>query len=86
MAREILRGLVLAASAAILLGCSGASDVGDQKSDRPIAWAKALNHPFTGSDGNITLTVRGGSEVFLSGADSYGASLPVISYTWEPNN
>ena len=31
----------------LLLGCSGASDVGEQDQGSPIAVAKVLNHPFT---------------------------------------
>ncbi|HET9268031.1 MAG TPA: hypothetical protein VFO31_07690, partial [Vicinamibacterales bacterium] len=74
------------AAAAMLTGCSGSSDVGDQKAPPPVAWAKALNQPFTGADGDITVTARAGSEVFLTGKDSDGGELPVLDWTWTPLN
>ena len=70
----------------LLLGCSGASDVGEQDQDAPIAVAKVLNHPFTAQGGDATVRVRSGSEVRLSGKDSKGRGVPVLSWTWSAAN
>jgi hypothetical protein len=86
MGRRIRLGVIFVSYTAGLLGCSGASDVGDQGSASPIAWTKALNQPFSRSGGDITLTVRAGSEVFLSGQDSFGPTLPILKYKWDPAN
>lgn len=65
-----------------LAGCGGGSEVGDQASTPPIANVKALNQPFTESNGDIALAVRGGSELRLSGRDSRGTTVPVLRYDW----
>ncbi len=70
----------------LLLGCSGASDVGDQDQQAPIAVAKVLNHPFTAQAGDATVRVRSGSEVRLSGKDSRGRGVPVLTWTWGAAN
>jgi hypothetical protein len=82
MAPQTGLGLVALASAALLLGCSGASGVGEQKTAGPIAWSKALNQPFSGTNGDISLSVRAGADVFLTGRDSTGVVAPVLSYRW----
>lgn len=80
-------GAALAASMVLALaGCGGASDVGEQPTTAPIANVKSLNHPFTVSGNDIALTVRGGSEVRLSGKDSRGTTVPVLFWTWTPLN
>jgi hypothetical protein len=77
---------VLVAGALALAGCSGASDVGEQPTTAPVANVKALNHPFSESDGGIHLRVRSGSEVRLSGRDSRGTTVPVLHYEWTALN
>jgi cytochrome c5 len=72
-------------SAWILTGCDGLSDVGEQKSENqaPVADAVVLNHPFAkDASGNVSVTVRSGTEVFLSGKDSDGEAAPVLRYEW----
>lgn len=67
----------------VLSGCGGSGGAGEQKKpDPPVAWAKALNHPFERTGGDISLRVRAGADVLLSGADSNGTSVPVIRYKW----
>ena len=73
-------------TSALLLGCSGASEVGDQDQQAPIAVAKVLNHPFTAQAGDATVRVRSGSEVRLSGKDSRGRGVPVLTWTWSAAN
>ena len=84
--RYVRTAPAVAACALVLAGCGGAGDVGEQTVTPPIANAKALNHPFTEADGGITLRVRGGSEVRLSGKDSRGTFVPVLRYDWRPHN
>lgn len=73
------------ALASLISGCGRLSDVGDQEGEEsaPVADAVVLNHPFSkDSSGNVTTSVRSGSEVFLSGKDSDGAAAPVLSFEW----
>jgi len=81
-----VRYLLATGLISLLLGCSGASDVGEQDQDAPIAVAKVLNHPFTAQGGDATVRVRSGSEVRLSGKDSKGRGVPVLSWTWNAAN
>jgi mono/diheme cytochrome c family protein len=71
---------------ALLLGCGGASDVGEVDQGAPTAVAKVLNHPFTAQDGNATVHVRSGTELRLSGKDSKGRGVPVLTWTWSAAN
>jgi hypothetical protein len=81
-----VRYLLATGLISLLLGCSGASDVGEQDQEAPIAVAKVLNHPFTAQGGDATVRVRSGSEVRLSGKDSKGRGVPVLSWTWSAAN
>ena len=81
-----MRFLLLIGMTSLLLGCSGASDVGEQDQQPPIAVAKVLNHPFTAQAGDATVRVRSGSEVRLSGKDSKGRGVPVLTWTWSAAN
>jgi len=81
-----VRSLLLIGITSLLLGCSGASDVGQQDQEAPIAVAKVLNHAFTAQGGDATVRVRSGSEVRLSGKDSKGQGVPVLTWTWSSAN
>ncbi len=81
-----MRFLLFIGMTSLLLGCSGASDVGEQDQQPPIAVAKVLNHPFTAQAGDATVRVRSGSEVRLSGKDSKGRGVPVLTWTWSAAN
>ena len=81
-----MRALSVVAMMSLAAGCGGASDVGSQDQGAPIAVAKVLNHPFSAQDGDATVHVRGGSELRLSGKDSKGRGVPVLTWTWTAAN
>ena len=69
-------------------GCSKLSDVGKQPQAVPQAKASTLGLAYTrDNDGNITTTVRSGSDVVLSGKDSLkspdDSGLPILYFKWE---
>ena len=81
-----MRALIVVAMTALAAGCGGASDVGSQDQGTPIAVAKVLNHPFSAQGGDATVHVRGGSELLISGKDSKGQGVPVLTWTWSAAN
>lgn len=75
----------------VIGGCSKLSDVGKQPEAVPQAKASALSQPFTRDDnGNMTLTVRAGADVVLSGKDSLKSpddtGLPLLNFKWEQSS
>lgn len=83
-----LAAIVALCSVFTLGACSKLSDVGQQQQVEPQAKASALSQPFTRDDsGNITLTVRAGADVVLSGKDSLKSpddtGLPLLNFKWE---
>lgn len=87
MWRETRRIVVPAVLGLLVGGCDGLSDVGEQEQTPPFAVITPLNQPFTTDAGSkVTLTVRSGAEVFLSGKESDGTVVPVIRYEWSELN
>jgi hypothetical protein len=78
--------IVAVCTAALIAACGDLSDVGKQENDSspPFADAVVLNQPFSkDASGNVTVRVRSGAEVLLSGKDSDGTVAPVLRFTWD---
>ncbi|HKR36468.1 MAG TPA: hypothetical protein VJT10_16610 [Steroidobacteraceae bacterium] len=72
-----------------LAGCDGLSKVGEQESDNaspPQAVVTVIGQPSTVSGDKVTVTMRSGAELTLSGKDSRETVVPILTFDFQPQN
>ncbi|MGH8178172.1 MAG: hypothetical protein ACREV5_18095 [Steroidobacter sp.] len=80
--------IVTACSALLLAGCGGLSDVGKQEDEGapPTAVVTVIGQPSTVAGDKVTIAMRAGGELFLSGKDSTETVLPILKFDWQRRN